>query len=166
MITILRNPSTNQIHGHVSAILGDKTFECLSLERPWNNNRKETSCLIPPPGQNGTISYYIINQHSNFPIIQLGRTGRIDRRIQVFPESPIWLGRQKVWSESFKRYEFTDFRQTLRELATFIPEEGFISFEWGEPIQQPDTKVITGTNFYYDEDERYIAPLSEPGYSD
>jgi hypothetical protein len=166
MITIYRNQTTNQTHGLLIAENGSETFTCFTLERRWNENRKETSCYIPEPGQKGSVSYKIINQKTGFPIIQLSDTGRMDRRIQVFSESPIWLGKEMIWSTSHQRYEFTDFRQTIQEFAKFIPTEGEIRFEWLEPIEQPNTPVIPGTTFFYDEKERYFPPGSGPNQAD
>jgi hypothetical protein len=71
-----------------------------------------------------------------------------------------------VWSTSHQRYEFTDFRQVIQEFAKFIAPEGEIYFEWKEDIDQPNTPVIPGTTFFYDEKERYIVPGTGPNQAD
>jgi hypothetical protein len=104
---------SEQVHGVLRIEKDGKSYVYETLERPYKNNTKEISSLKP-----GVYKLDIINKGTSFPFLQLYGTGRKDARIQVFRESPVWLGTEKVYNVSDRKYEFSDFRECLNELCS------------------------------------------------
>ena len=104
---------SEQIHGILRIEQNNKTYVYETLERPYKKNSKEISCL-----KAGSYKLDIINKGSAFPFLQIYGTGRKDGRVQVFRESPIWFGTEKVYNVSDRKYEFLDFRECLNELCS------------------------------------------------
>lgn len=144
---------SDQIHGVLKIKTPTGLFVCETLERPYRDNRKEMSCLKP-----GIYKIEIINPLSEFPFIQIHGTGRLDNRIQVFRESPIWIGTEKVFNIDSGLYEFADFRDTLKELCKIQSDTITISQGYTNNLWSPHTPIITLSTFKASDDELIHLP--------
>jgi hypothetical protein len=152
---------SEQIHGVLRIEQGGKSYVYETLERPYKNNTKEISCLKP-----GIYKLDIINKGTAFPFLQLYGTGRKDGRIQVFRESPVWFGSEKVFNTTDKKYEFSDFRQALNELCTLDFSTIQITEVYSEKAWHPYAPETTLSYFKASDDELISIQTSRANHTD
>jgi hypothetical protein len=110
------------------------------------------SCL--PPGPEEPKMFYKLrksNTYGNTPFqhLTLG-AGPKKWAIQPTKESPIYIGQKLVYCEATGLYEFTDFRETILELAKYVDVDTNLEIRWTDETNIVGSGYKTKSYFYED----------------